>query len=72
MITNFIHSMQCSEWLRENQWPPKQSALHFCLTFTHSLIHSYTDGSVSHARRHPARREQLYSKCILFRVVCRV
>lgn len=30
-----------------------------CLTFTHSLTHSYTDGGVSHARRHPARREQL-------------
>jgi len=29
--------------------------LYICLTFTHS----HTDGSVSHARLHPARREQL-------------
>jgi len=34
--------------------PPKR------FTFaSHSLTHSYTDGSVSHARRHPARWEQL-------------
>jgi len=34
-------------------------ALYICLTFTHSHTHSYTDGGVSHARRQPARREQL-------------
>jgi len=27
--------------------------------FTHSITHSYTDGGVSHARRHPACQEQL-------------
>jgi len=39
--------------------PMATKALHICLTFTHSLPHSYTDGGVSHARCHPARREQL-------------
>lgn len=30
-----------------------------CLTFTHSLTHSYTDGRVSHARHQPSRQDQL-------------
>jgi len=43
--------------LSETQWPPK--CFTYCLTLTHSLTHSYTDGGVSHARRHPARLEHL-------------
>jgi len=39
--------------------PMSTKALYFCLTFTHSLSHSYTDGRVSHARLHPACLEQL-------------
>jgi len=41
--------------LSQTQWPPKRFT--FCLTFTHSLTHSYTDGSFSHARRRPTHRE---------------
>jgi len=39
--------------------PLATKALYICLTFTHSLIHSHTGSGVSHARRHPARWEQL-------------
>jgi len=37
----------------ESQTQRPQSALHFD---SHSPIHSHTDGGVSHARLHPARR----------------
>jgi hypothetical protein len=33
--------------------------LHYCQTFTHSRTHSHTDRHVDHARRQPARQEQL-------------
>ena len=37
-----------------------QNALHrLCITFSHSHIHSYTDGGGNHARHQPAHREQL-------------
>ena len=36
-----------------------QSALQYCLTFTHSYAHSHTDGGVSHARQQPAHLEQV-------------
>jgi len=45
--------------------PMVTKALYICLTFTHSITHSYTDGGVSHTRRHPARREQLGSGVLL-------
>ena len=36
-----------------------QGALHsLCITFTHSHIHSYTDGGGNHVRHQPAHREQ--------------
>ena len=35
-----------------------QSALQYCLTFTHSCTHSNTYGGVNHASRQPACREQ--------------
>jgi len=37
-------------------------ALHIAL---HLLTHSYTDGGVSHAWRHPARLEQLGLRVLL-------
>jgi len=37
--------------------PMAPKALNICPTFTHSLTHSYTDGGISHAMRHPGRRD---------------
>jgi len=39
--------------------PMATKALYILPHIHHSYSHSYTDGGVSHSRRHPARREQL-------------
>ena len=41
-----------------------ESALRYCLTFTHSRTRSHTDGGVSHAGRQPARQRAVRVRCL--------